>query len=242
MLVIDDRENDRVAHKILMKLGDASKGGGGDALIRRLKVGDYVFGEWGVEAKEINDLYNSIIGRGRTRTVNGQLSELADTFKTPIIVVYGNKWKPFVPGGKPSRKDIAIQIQRMEATVKGWKQQFHQRHPKVRFMQLATEDEFVDWIVANYRARKLSKSIGSVPIGAVKSQNTNGEKKDPRVAMLTSLEGINSRIARDLLEKYGSIPKLLQAGTTQKSLMEIQGVSRNKARVILSLRDRWSDE
>lgn len=246
-LLIDDRENDRVAHKILIKLGDASGGGGGDALIRRLKIGDYVFGDWGVEAKEINDLYNSILGRGRSRTVNGQLSELADTFKTPIVVVYGSKWKPFVPGGKPTRKSIAIQIQRMEATVKGWKQTFHQQHPRVRFMQLNTEDEFVDWIVAQYRQRKISKSIGNIPIGVKQSlaqtrQQLAIVRSDPRIQVLTGMDGINTRVAKDLLSKFGSIPKLLQSGVTQKSLMEIKGVSRNKARKILELREGWKDE
>ena len=62
---------------------------------------------------------------------------------------------------------------------------------------------------------------------------------DPRIKILSSLDGITPRHAEDLLEKFGSIPKLLSARTTQKSVMEVEGLGREKAKRILGLRDNY---
>jgi ERCC4-type nuclease len=43
--------------------------------------------------------------------------------------------------------------------------------------------------------------------------------------------------AEALLEKFGSIPNILKKKTTQKELMDIDGINRRKAKAILSLRD-----
>ena len=69
MLVIDDRENELVINKIQYRMGD-------DCVVKRLNSADYVIGDLGIEAKEINDLYRSIMGIGRSRTIVGQLVDL----------------------------------------------------------------------------------------------------------------------------------------------------------------------
>ena len=89
MLYIDDRENDKVKHKILLRLGDKKHDPKGEAEVRRLKSADYIMGDWGIEAKEINDLYRSILGIGRTRTIAAQLADLSASFDVPMLVVYG---------------------------------------------------------------------------------------------------------------------------------------------------------
>ena len=52
MLLIDHRENDKLIHKLLVKLGDADKNPKGQARILQLKSGDYVLGDWGIEGKK----------------------------------------------------------------------------------------------------------------------------------------------------------------------------------------------
>ncbi len=58
MLVIDDRENEIVIEKIQRRMVN-------DCVVKRLISGDYIIGDMGIEAKEINDLYRSIMGFGR---------------------------------------------------------------------------------------------------------------------------------------------------------------------------------
>ena len=127
MLFVDDRENPKVSNKILMALGDNNLNPTGQARLERLPVGDYTIPDmgWGMEAKEINDLYNSIMGHGRSRTVNAQLVDLADNFDVAFLVVYGTQLKPFIKGRKPTRREMAIQIARMDATIKKFKETFH---------------------------------------------------------------------------------------------------------------------
>ena len=56
MLLIDDRENPKVINKLLMRLGEEN------TQVLRMASSDYRIGSWGIEAKEINDLYRSILG------------------------------------------------------------------------------------------------------------------------------------------------------------------------------------
>ena len=86
MLLIDDRENPKVINKLLMRMGEEN------TQVLRMASSDYRIGSWGIEAKEINDLYRSILGLGRNgRTIVHQLRELQNDFDNPMLVVYGTK-------------------------------------------------------------------------------------------------------------------------------------------------------
>ena len=62
---------------------------------------------------------------------------------------------------------------------------------------------------------------------------------DDRVTMLSSISGITPAMAVDLLQKFGSVPKILNSRRSQKDLMEVKGIGRRKAKKILSLRDSF---
>ena len=234
-LIIDDRENPKVVNELLMTLGDASLGTEGHAKVARLKSGDYVFGEWGIEAKEINDLYHSIMGHGRSRKITAQLLDLEESFERPFLVVYGDKLKPFFSRGRrASRQQAAIQISRMKAVIEAYKQDFYFRHPKIRFMQLDTMKDFISWIVSSYRSVLVGKSVGALPRGIVEKT-----PKDARVEALMGISGINEMQAIAVLDKFGSFKTILRSRTTQKQLMLVKGITRNKAKSILKLRDTW---
>ena len=98
VVFVDDRENDLVKHKLIARMGDRKTDPKGAVEIKRLTVADYVMGDWGIEAKEINDLYHSILGHGRSRTIIGQLHDLQEAYENPVLVVYGTKLKPYIPG------------------------------------------------------------------------------------------------------------------------------------------------
>jgi ERCC4-type nuclease len=229
MLLVDDRENPKVVNKLLMRMGNDN------VKVCRMIQGDYVMGDWGIEAKEINDLYRSILGIGRNRTIVAQLQDLQDNFENPVLVVYGIKLKPWVAGGRPTSKQIAMEMARMKKVMQHFKMTFYQRFPKIRYMELYTMDEFVEWLVVNHTQLGIAISNHEPELqSAAKNANL-----DSRIQILSSIKGVSPQMAEDLLLKFGSIPKLLRVSTTQKSLMDIKGVGRQRAKDILALRETY---
>ena len=232
MLLVDDRENPKVVNKLLMRMGKD------EIKVCRMKASDYTVGEWGIEAKEINDLYRSIMGFGRTRTIVEQLRDLQEAFDNPFLVVYGTQLKPYIPGGRPNAKQVAMEMARMKKVIKLFKAPYYQRFPKIKYMEVATMDEFVEWLVVSHTQQGFAEYRH-------KQSEKNAIKKselDSKVRFLYEIEGITVKEAEGLLEKFGSIPNILKKKTTQKSLMQIKGITRRKARAILDLREDYTGE
>lgn len=237
MLIIDDRENDKVVNKLLMRVGDWTLDPKGQAKVMRLKSADYVIGEWGIEAKEINDLYRSIMGFGRNRSIIDQLRDLQENFERPFLVVYGTKLKPYVRG-YPSRQAMAIETTKMKKVIDQFKLTFYQRFPKIRYMELPTMEAFVDFLVLNHTQMTIDGQSGlnRIPDFVRKKEAKNA---DDRVKVLSSLAGITNTMSLDLLEYFGSIPQILHSRRTQKDLMQVKGIGRTKAKKILDLRNKY---
>jgi len=231
MLLVDDRENPKVVNKLLMRMGE------NNVKVCRMVSADYAMGDWGVEAKEINDLYRSILGIGRNRTIVSQLRDLQDNYENPVLVVYGTKLKPYVHGGRPTAKQTAMEMARMKKVNTQFKMTFHQRFPKIKYMELATMEEFIEWLVVNHTQLGMAFSRhDSDTQKAIKKSDL-----DPRIQILSSVKGVTPTMAKDLLEEFGSIPKLLRLRTTQKAVMAVKGVGRQRAQDILALRNNLDD-
>ena len=95
-------------------------------------------------------------------------------------------------------------------------------------------DEFVDFLVKSHTNLEVMKKA-QTPKPLV------GKPSDIRVASLSSVRGVTEKIAEGILRKFSSIPNLLLKKTTQKELMEIDGVTRDIARRILSLREDYEN-
>jgi len=160
LLVVDDRENDKVIHKLIMSLGDAKTDPNGKVFVTRLKTGDYILGDWVIEAKEIKDLSASIIGQGRSRTIAAQLRDM-NTFaltegKIPYLVVYGETkdLKPFfAKGAKGGKQNAVIQKARMKNRIASFKKTFLFRFPATRYFELETLNDFVDFLIEAYKQK-----------------------------------------------------------------------------------------
>ncbi len=229
MLLVDDRENPKVVNKLLMRMGKEK------VKVCRLQAADYILGSWGVEAKEINDLYRSIMGFGRTRTIVAQLRDLQEEFDNPMLVVYGTELKPYIPGGRPNARQVAMEMARMRKVIQQFKTTFYQRFPKIRYMELTTMDDFTDWLVVNHTQQGMQLSKHSPHL----HKSVKNAELDPRVAVLSTVRGITPDMAKDLLEKFGSIPKILRTRTTQKEIMSVPGIGRKRAKDILKLRENY---
>jgi len=231
MLYIDDRENPVIIQKTLAVMGDGSIDKRGQAEVKRLKSGDYIIGDCGIEAKEINDLYHSIMGHGRSRTIVGQLIELQETFPEPMLVVYNKKLKPMI-NGRPLNGQAAVrEIAKMVAVIRKFKQEFYSRFPNIKYMEFDSMDEMVQFLSIHHFQKSLSGHLivpEKIPIPT--------KNLDDRVAVLSSVRGVSIKNAEDLLDKFGSIPKILRSRTTQKQLMAVKGIGRKKAKAILELR------
>lgn len=232
MLLIDHRENDKLIHKLLIKMGDADKNPKGQARVLQMTTGDYVLGDWGIEAKEINDLYRSILGIGRSRTIVAQLTDLCAQFERPFLVVYNTELKPWFHGRKPTAREISDERRKMSAVINSFKMTMHQRFPKLHFLQLTTMDDFVEWLYTNHRQNVIAKVK---PPQAHKPEQVIIEETDDRIKALMGC-GISREQALSLLEEYGSIPCLLQKKTRQKDMVRVSGISNKQAKRILSLR------
>jgi len=125
----------------------------------------------------------------------------------------------------------------MKKVIKQFKNTFYQRFPKIRYMEVITMDDFVEWLVVNHTQQGLALYRHVI-------EEKNAVKKsmlDKRIQNLSSVEGVTVIQAEDLLQEFGSIPNILRKGTTQKSLMGIDGITRRKARAILSLREDYEN-
>jgi ERCC4-type nuclease len=234
VVYVDDRENDLVIHKLIARLGDKKVNPAGLMQVKRLPVADYIMGEWGIEAKEINDLYHSILGHGRSRTIIGQLHDLQETFEHPVLLVYGTKLKPFVRYKKGA--SIPQEMAKMNRVINNFKQNLHLRFPKIHFMQVSSMDDFIDYIVNLHTQLRIKGH--SPPLDELKRLPSRSPNADPRLTALASLPGITTQMAKELLKIYGSIPNLLRSRRTQADLMKIKGIGRAKAKMILALRDK----
>lgn len=232
MLLVDHRENPKLIHKLTVKLGDADKDERGQARILQLKEGDYVLGDWGIEAKEINDLYRSILGIGRSRTIVAQLKDLCEKFEKPFLVVYNTELKPWFPNRRPTAREISEERRKMLAVINSFKMTMHHRFPNLHFLQLTTMDDFVEWLYVNHRQNKIA---GITPPKTHQPEQVIHVETDDRIKALMGC-GISREQGVALLEHYGSISVLLQKKTRQKEMVKVSGISNKQAKRILSLR------
>ena len=233
MIYADDRENERLLHKLYMSAGNRRDDPKGNVVVKRLNHGDYILGEWMIEAKEINDLYRSILGIGRNgRTINHQLAEMCEVSDRPFLAIYGTQLKPYFKGRKPKAHEMKREIARMNRIIKSFKMTVYDHFPKIRVIEFATMDDFVEWLCVSHTKKKMNKTVRP-------PKRTKMLPTDPRVLALMGIQGITEDIAVSLLEKYGSLPNIMKTKVRQRDLMEIRGIGRVLARRIRNLRKEW---
>ena len=233
MIYADDRENEKLLHKLYLAAGNKKTDPKGEVMVKRMPHGDYQIGEWLIEAKEINDLYRTILGIGRNgRTINHQLSEMCEVSEYPFLAIYNTQLKPYFRGRKAKAAEMSREIARMHRVIKSFKMVAYSHFPKLRIIEFATMDDFVEWLSVSHLKKQIGKSL-TVP------KRTKHLPTDPRLLALMGVQGITEEIATALLLKYGSIPNMLKTKVRIKDLMKIRGIGRVTARRIKELRTEW---
>ena len=233
MIYADDRENEALLHRLFLAAGNRKTDPKGDILVKRLNYGDYIIGDWVIEAKEINDLYRTILGIGRNgRNITHQLQELCDTSDKPFLAIYGTQLKPYFKGRKARANEMSREIAKMNRVIKSFKMTVYSHFPKIRVIEFATMDDFVQWLTIAHLKKKMKQSL-------TVANRTKTPPDDPRLLALMGVQGITEEIATLLLNKYGSIPNLLKTKVKIKDLMAIRGIGRVTARRLKDLRKQW---
>tara|TARA_Y100001938_G_C7972792_1_gene370194 strand:- start:61 stop:765 length:705 start_codon:yes stop_codon:yes gene_type:complete len=233
MIYCDDRENEALIHRLYLAAGDRRADPKGNVVVKRLNHGDYMVGKWLIEAKEINDLYRSILGIGRNgRTINHQLSEMCEVSEEPFLAVYGTQFKPFFKGRKPKSHEVAREIAKMNRVVKSFKMTLYSQFPKIRLVEFNSMDDFVEWLCVSHTKKRMAQAL--TPPKRTKSMPT-----DPRLLALMGIPGVTEAVATDLLNKFGGLPQMLRSKVRIRDLQQIRGVGRVLARRIKSLREPW---
>ena len=234
LLIVDDRENEVLQHALIATLGDSLYDDDGQVRIARLPSGDYVMGKWGIEAKEINDFYRSIVGIARNNNLSKQLAELCMGFDVPILAIYGSQIKPYFKK-RVGNKIIAREVAKQRRVMKSYKMALYARFPKIRLIEFATMNEFVEWLAVSHTRLAASAAL-SIPDYM---EDVRCDSNDVRVVALSAIPGVGDKIAQRLLEKFGSLKAILMSKVTQKDLMDVSGVGRVTAKRILMLREKW---
>ena len=205
MIFVDDREPPRIAEKL--------KDMGVEVVVKRLEIGDYLiaFGgvELPVERKDVNDYLNSVID-GR---LFDQCHRMSSRYELSFLCVVGDVDKALRE--REFRKEayvgsiVSVALRRNSGVVIP--------------LTLKDEDEFC----------LLLKSLNrQVEGGSVKTAPRVIRKGslDDNVAMLTAIPGIGEEKARRLLEKFGSVHRVVNA--TIPELMRVDGIGEKQAKRI----------
>ena len=140
--------------------------------------------------KEINDLWQSILGIGRSRTIYAQLQDLCEAFERPMLVVYGTQIKVYQRPGTPRQNNRQVHA-RAHNVIKSFKQELYHRFPKIQFMQLNSMDEFVEYIAKVHHLQAMGQRL-STP--SIVRKTPSGV--DPRVACLANSTRTNDSSCR----------------------------------------------
>lgn len=235
MIYADDRENEVLLHRLRAKVGDRRDDPKGQCVVKRLREGDYIIGPYGIEAKEINDLYRSILGIGRNgRTIKHQLAELCEAVEVPILAIYNTQLKPYFKGRRPTGPERAREIAKQQRIIKSFKHLLYAQFPKVRMIEFATMDEFVEWLAT----MNIQDAVRGRP-AIMENRNKRQPSEDPRIAALAGIPGITEEIAENLLNEFGGLRGLLRTRNKQKDFMRVKGVGRVTARRLKQFGKTW---
>ncbi len=187
---------------------------GADVRIKQLEVGDFqISGDVGVERKSANDFVQSIID-GR---LFSQLRNLCENFDRPVLIIEGDNLL-----GKRNVHPNAIRGAIASAVI------------DFRVPILFTKDEReTALLLISIARREQEEKKKDIKI------RTDRPPRDPALLqeyIVAGLPGINSKLARRLLEHFGTVRNVFRAGEIE--LQRVEGIGKMKARSISQILDR----
>ncbi len=225
MLLIDDRESNKRIDAVKTKIPDAE--------VKRLDVGDYIFGDLGVECKEIGDFCESV----KENKVFRQLTELATNYQKPILVIIGDiedhilQLRNTVPKFKFMKGNhwypLAESIRsRYYSALDSIAKSHH-----VGIIHFPTDARFAEWLARSIKREEAPPKDFQRPIETRKpSDRTLAEEQED---MLVAITHVGRKTAKSLLLTFGSIRGVCEA--TPEQLRGVSGVGPNTSSHLIDL-------
>jgi len=205
MIFIDDREPKRIEELLRMIKAPVYR--------KRLEVGDYLVSHKGlevpIERKDANDYLNSIMD-GR---LFAQAHALSSNYELAFICIIGNL--EYALTKREFKKEAVIGSVISIAMRKNF--------GRVVPLFFKNELEFC------YALKSINKLVEK---GDLKTRPKLVKKGniENQIAMLTAIPGIGEEKAKKLLEKFGSIQRIVNASISE--LMRVAGIGERQAKII----------
>jgi Fanconi anemia group M protein len=201
LIVVDSRELRSKLAKSLHELGVQFQ-------VETLEVGDYLLSDRvGVEAKTSNDFAQSIVDK----RLFSQLQALQESFELPLLMIIGSSL--FGTSGV-----------RPEALCGALASSFLDFHVPVLMAQ--NESEAASLLFAIARREQIQEKR---PI-SIRGQKPSMSLSALQRYIVAGLPGVNTTLAKRLLDKFGSISAIVAAPLSE--LETVHGIGKTKARVI----------
>ena len=180
---------------------------------RQLEVADYIVSDRvGIERKTVDDFLTSLLNQRIFR----QLEELSASFERPLLIIEGDqkmlflarKIHPNAIHGALSSITIDLRIPII------WT-----HSPKVTAAQIF-------WAACR---EQIKKKRGLQTRVCRKTKST----RDLQEFLVAGLPSVNTKLSRRLLEKFGTVRKVMSA--SEERLMRVEGVGKKKAKNIWCL-------
>ncbi len=182
--------------------------------VKQLNVGDFqISKDVGVERKKAEDFVKSITD-GR---LFNQLAELCENFQKPLLVVEGNDLL-----SKGNVHPNAIKGAIMSLAI------------DFRVPILFTKDEKDTAMLLVYIARRVQSDKRSEI--RIRTKKIPKDEKILQEYIVAGLPGINSKLAKKLLEYFGSVRAVFKA--SELELQKVDGIGKIKARKISGILDK----
>ena len=183
--------------------------------IRQNLITDYSYGHIGIEAKTIDDYFQSL----HSGHLNHQLDNMDDNYNQIILVIHG-KVETYV--GKMRRRGKRVPFARIEGQFIGSLARFDTDYD-MTIMHFDTASAAARWIV------KRCEKDGTMGSGKTYRSMRRTASEDVRVDGLRGL-GCSETIAKRLLDEFGSIAEIAAANV--KELMALEGIGKIRAKQI----------
>jgi DNA excision repair protein ERCC-4 len=206
-VIVDERERRSGVPDVLKDLGARIE-------FRLLDVGDYVVGETAIERKTVDDYVSSLFS-GRLFEQAGRLTE---SYAAPLIIVEG---------------DLQASLERLSRPRVFWGSMMSlvlQYNVRPFFTLNAEQTAELIFTCALH----VSSKRGSAPPVIVKKPRISSQAQ-MQLLVVESLPMIGPRLARKLLERFGTVRRVFEASLTELAVRG--GIGRARAQRVASILD-----
>lgn len=208
-IFVDNREMNSGVIRALEKYPDC------EIILKNLEVGDYIVSDRvGVERKTAEDFLESMIGQEKGKLLR-QCYDLAHSYQRPLLLMECN-----------GVEDLFIR-NIYPAAVWAFIRSIIWSGCAVEF----SGDSVGTARMLYERARK--EQLGNPAEFSPHSQKSKRSPNEAKIYTLSSIPGIGTKTAKDLLEAFGSIQAVINA--SENDLMEIDGIGAKTAIAIRQL-------